>query len=205
MILIGYSGHAFVAYSIAMAMGKTIAGYCDNEEKEFNPFSLEYAGPESGEKAISLFAVQEFFIAIGNNPTRKKIAEMLAGKGFYAANLIHPTAVVCPTASIGIHGVMIGSQVSVNALAMIGNGVICNTSSVIEHECILGDYVHLAPGAVLCGNVTVGEGSFIGAGSVIRQGISIGKNVTIGAGSVVVKNIADNEIVAGNPARTFSK
>jgi acetyltransferase-like isoleucine patch superfamily enzyme len=88
-------------------------------------------------------------------------------------------------------------------LAKIGNGVICNTSSVVEHECFLGNFSHLAPGAILCGNVQVGENSFIGAGSVVRPGIRIGRNVIIGAGSVVVKDIPDFGKVAGNPARHF--
>jgi acetyltransferase-like isoleucine patch superfamily enzyme len=79
--------------------------------------------------------------------------------------------------------------------------VICNTGCIIEHECIIGDFVHIAPGAVLCGNVSIGNGTFVGANSVIRQGISIGKNVTIGAGTVVTKDVPDQCRVAGNPQR----
>jgi sugar O-acyltransferase (sialic acid O-acetyltransferase NeuD family) len=96
---------------------------------------------------------------------------------------------------------MISPNVTINALAKIGIGAICNTYSIIEHECIIGDFAHIAPGAVLCGNVKVGENSFVGAKSVIRENITIGKNVIIGAGSVVVKDIPDNVKVVGNPAR----
>ena len=72
---------------------------------------------------------------------------------------------------------------------------------MIEHECIIGDFSHIAPGAVLCGSVSIGKGSFIGANSVIKQGIKIGNNVTIGAGSVVINDILDNTKVVGNPSK----
>ncbi|HPN57619.1 MAG TPA: DapH/DapD/GlmU-related protein, partial [Chitinophagaceae bacterium] len=75
----------------------------------------------------------------------------------------------------------------------------------IDHECIIGDFTHIAPGAVLCGNVKVGRNTFIGANSVIRQGIIIGDNVTIGAGTVVVKDVPDGATVVGNPAKNLVK
>ncbi len=64
----------------------------------------------------------------------------------------------------------------------------------------MGDHVHVASGALLCGSVIVGNNCHSGAGSLIRQGISIGNNVVVGAGAVVVKDVTDNRVVAGNPA-----
>ena len=54
-------------------------------------------------------------------------------------------------------------------------------------------FFHIAPGAVLSGNVVIGKGSFVGANSVIRQGVKIGCNVVVGAGSVVINDISDNQ------------
>jgi acetyltransferase-like isoleucine patch superfamily enzyme len=70
---------------------------------------------------------------------------------------------------------------------------------------MIGDFSHIAPGAVLCGNVKIGKGTFVGANSVITQGINIGNNVIIGAGTVVIRDIPDNCTVVGNPQRIMVK
>jgi sugar O-acyltransferase (sialic acid O-acetyltransferase NeuD family) len=176
MIIIGYSGHAFVVCGIITAAAKKITGYCDSEEKQYNPFSLQYFGKETSETALAL-------------------------QQLYPGNAIHPSAVVDVTAIIASHGVMIAANAVINPLAKIGTGAICNTGSIIEHECIVGDFAHIAPGAVLCGNVKVGSNSFVGANAVVRQGITIGNNVMIGAGAVVLKDIPDNVTVIGVPAK----
>lgn len=201
MILIGYSGHGYVAISIANAMGKEFTGYCDMDEKEHNPFNLKYYGSEQSPEAIELLKDNPFFIAIGYNEIRSTVYRGLAEKSIFPVNLIHPSSVICPSARMGDYGILIASNVSINPLAKIGRGVICNTSSVVEHECIVEDFAHIGPGAILCGNVTIGKKTFVGAGSVIRQGITVGRNVTIGAGAVVVKNVPDGKTVMGNPAR----
>lgn len=204
MILIGYSGHSYVINGILKSIGIKVTGYCDQEEKKYNPFSLKYLQGETSETGLKALTQEDFFIAIGNNKIRKNVYNNLAIRNLLPVNAIHPSAIIDDSVAIAPHGVMIAPNVSINALAKIGIGAICNTYSVIEHECIIGDFAHIGPGAVLCGNVTIGENSFIGAKSVIRENITIGKNVIIGAGSVVVKDIPDNVKAVGNPARIIN-
>lgn len=201
MILIGYSGHSYVINGILHALGLKATGYCDNEEKKFNPFSLKYFKQETSETGLRALTQEDFFISVGNNTIRKNIYNNLAIRNLLPVNVIHPSALLDYSVDLASHGVMIAPNVTINALAKIGIGAICNTYSVIEHECLIGDFAHIAPGAVLCGNVHVGENSFVGAKSVVREGIRIGKNAIIGAGSVVVKDVPDNVKVVGNPAR----
>jgi len=201
MIVIGYSGHAYVACSILKAAGRNVTAYCDQEEKSNNPFGLQYLGTESSAAALQALQSHPFFIAIGNNGIRKKVYGTLRDKGVLPLNAIHPSAVICPSANIAANGVMIAAGALIQPLAYIGNGVICNTGSIIEHECRVGDFAHIGPGTVLCGNVTVGENSFIGAGAVVRQGIRIGSNCIIGAGAVVIKDVPEAATVFGVPAR----
>jgi sugar O-acyltransferase (sialic acid O-acetyltransferase NeuD family) len=201
MIVIGYSGHAFVVCGILKAAGQTVAGYCDKEEKQYNPFGLNYYGSEFSDNALITMKAQGCFIAIGTNSVRNSIYETLSLKQIHIYNAIHPSAVIDASAMIASSAVMIAANASINPLAKVGRGVICNTGCIIEHECVVDDFAHIGPGAVLCGNVKVGKQSFVGANAVIRQGITIGNNATIGAGSVVVKDVPDNVTVVGVPAQ----
>ncbi|HKB44751.1 MAG TPA: acetyltransferase [Chitinophagaceae bacterium] len=198
--IIGYSGHGFVAIDIFLSAGKKVEAYCDNEEKKFNPYGLNYLGKESDAIVIEQLRQFNYFIATGDNKIREKIYRNLSSVINQPINAIHSSAIISSSAVLQ-DGIMVAANATINPLAQIGKAVICNTGVVIEHECIVGDFVHIAPAAVLCGNVTIGKNSFIGANSVIRQGIIIGKNVTIGAGSVIIDNIPDNVMVAGNPHR----
>jgi sugar O-acyltransferase (sialic acid O-acetyltransferase NeuD family) len=199
--IIGYSGHAFVAIECIKSLGGIINGYCDIEEKVDNPYNLLYLGKETDLTVLKSLERFSCFIAIGDNIIREKIYLNLSNSGeIKFINAIHKSALISPTTHIGKQ-VMISPNVCINALAQIGTGVICNTASIIEHECKIGNFAHIAPGATLAGNVTVGARSFIGANSVIREGIKIGKDVIVGAGSVVIKDIPNGQTVVGNPAQ----
>ncbi|MEO6541081.1 MAG: acetyltransferase [Ferruginibacter sp.] len=201
MIVIGYSGHAFVVCGIFHAAGKKVMGYCDMTEKEHNPFNLTYFGTETSAGAMTALKENDFFIAIGDNAIRHKIYDRLLQKELSPVNAVHPSSVIDTSATIAANGVMIAAGVIINPLAVIGKGAICNTGCIIEHECIVGNFAHIGPGAVLCGNVKIGEDSFVGANAVIKQGITVGKNAMIGAGAVVVKDVPDNVTVIGVPAK----
>lgn len=201
MILIGYSGHAFVVYGIFRAAGKKVTGYCDVAEKKYDPFGLTYFGTENSDAALEALKQNGYFIAIGDNGLRKKIYDSLQSKNLTPVNAIHPSAIIDGSVKIAAGGIMIAANVTINPLAEIATGAICNTGCIIEHECIVGEFAHIGPGAVLCGNVKIGEGTFVGAHAVIKQGITIGKNAMIGAGAVVVKNVPDHVTVIGVPAK----
>ncbi len=200
--IIGYSGHGLVVVDIFLCARRSVKAYCDNEEKQWNPYQLCYLGSESDEITRKRLESFQYFIAIGHNGIRRKIYDTLFPLLGEPINAIHPSAVISDAVQF-TGGVMVAANASINPFAEIGTGVFCNTGSVIEHECKIGDFVHIAPGAVLNGNVTVGEGSFVGANCVVRQGVVIGKNVTIGAGTVVLENIEDGLTVVGNPQRTL--
>jgi len=202
--VIGYSGHGFVATDILQQCGYTVNSYCDQEKKNYNPFSLQYLGKESDPVAAEWLQHNSYFIAIGDNSIREKVYMQLVGAVGNPVNAIHPATVIASSVELQ-HGIMIAAGSVINPLSKIGIGVICNTSCSIDHECIVGDFAHIAPGAILCGNVTVGKRSFIGAGSVIRQGITIGNDVMIGAGCVVVKDVPDNMVMIGNPQKELQK
>lgn len=141
-------------------------------------------------------------VAIGGDrgEDRLKIQAQLEVAGCRIPSIIHPAAYVANDAEIG-SGSQILAKSLVGAGSRVGRAVIVNSSASVDHECLLEDGVHIGPGAVLCGLVTVGRGSFIAAGSVVLPRIRIGAGSVVGAGAVVTRDIPDNVIAYGNPAR----
>lgn len=197
--IIGYGGHSFVVCDIFEKCGTPVHSYFDKEEKLFNPYNLKYFG---NDKSIRNIAIKDFdfFPSIGSNYIRKKSYEMILNSGGMFINAIHPSAVISKYSLFGL-GTMIAAGVVINPFVKIGNGVICNTSCSIDHEVIIGDFSHICPGVVLCGNVIVGESSFLGAGTIVKQGVRIGRNTIVGAGSLVIHDIAEGMTVYGVPAK----
>lgn len=203
-ILLGYSGHAYVVAEAALLSGIKLIGYFEKEQKLHNPFQLSFLGSEQDEQVLQQYINEGMILpGIGDNSVRQKALNHLLDAGFSIATIIHPNAGVSSLAQTG-KGNFIGNRAILNPFASIGMGCIINTGAIVEHECVLQDFVHVAPGAVLAGNVAVGEGTFIGANAVVRQHIHIGKWATIGAGAVVVKNVPDHAVVVGNPAKSIA-
>jgi acetyltransferase-like isoleucine patch superfamily enzyme len=87
----------------------------------------------------------------------------------------------------------------------VGHNSIINTRASVDHDCVIGAHVHLAPGVTLSGGVTVGEGTHIGTGAVVIQGMTIGPRAIVGAGAVVVADVPAGAVVLGVPARERSR
>lgn len=200
VILIGYSGHAYVVAEAALEMGIPLKYYAEQQQTALNPFNLIYLGFEGEQNFKGWSDESSFVLGIGDNFIRQKVAKTILDKERKLLNVIHPSANCSKYLQIGI-GNFIARNVSINPLVSIGDFCIINTGSIIEHECKLSDAVHIAPGAVLAGNIEVGERSFIGANAVVKQGVKIGKDVIVGAGTVVLKDLEDNSVYVGNPAR----
>ena len=200
VILVGYSGHAFVVAEALMLSGYQIIGYLDKEMTSINLMNLEYLGFEENKNVLKKIKGNYVFPSIGDNCIREKIITYFENNGFEFITAIHANSNISNYASIG-KGTLVARGANINPFAAIGKGVIINTGAIVEHECVIKNFVHIAPGAVLAGNVSIGKNSFIGANAVVKQGISIGENVVIGAGAVVVKNVENNIMLIGNPAK----
>lgn len=204
LILLGYSGHAYVAADIALLMGYQMGGYLDQQESLNNPFQIQYLGSEKNIDLSKFSKDHVFFPAVGDNQIRQKLFQVMELNVCLQTKLIHPKAVVSAMACVA-DSTLVAASAVINPLAVIGRGCIINTGAVIEHECQIEDFVHIAPGAVLAGHVSVGHGTFVGAGALVKQGIKIGRNVVVGAGAVVLADIPDSETWVGMPASFVKK
>lgn len=143
------------------------------------------------------FGMLPLVIAIGNNSIRKEISEKI--KTEYPS-FIHESAIRYPSSKVG-QGTVVFPNSVIDADAHLGDFCIVNNNATVSHNARIGDFVHVAIQASVAGNVAVGSGTLIGAGSIILPEVTIGKWVTIGAGAVVTKDVPDNAVVFGNPAK----
>jgi len=201
VFIFGYSGHSYVILDSLLDAGYQISGYFDCSKASKNPFNLEYLGFEGKENVSDIVRQNFVFPTIGENSIRKKLIDLFERNHLKQFVAVDPSANVSGSVKIGVSS-YIGKNACVNALSAIGKGAIINTSCVVEHECEIGDYSHIGPGSILCGNVKIGSNAFIGANSVVKQNISIGPDILIGAGSTVVKSIDSGTVYFGNPAKS---
>lgn len=189
--LFGASGHAKVIMDIIHAQGDEVGVLYDD-----NPHCKEIHGrPVLMASKANIEA--PLIISIGSNKVRKLISERYP---LQYVKVIHPKAQLSDTVIVGDGTVVMQGSI-VQADTQIGKHCIINTGASVDHECRISDFVHISPHVTLCGNVHVGEGSWIGAGTTVIPGIKIGRWCTIGAGSVVIRDIPDGTTAYGNPCK----
>ncbi|CAM5765990.1 carbonic anhydrase [Labrys miyagiensis] len=206
-ILWGGTGHSRVLRELMASLGISILAIVDNRA-----VNAPFPGPAmllglDGLKAWmghypKPTETLSYALAIGGGYGRDRmaIARELDALGLRHLSLVHPTAIVAPDASLGKGSqVLLGATVATHA--RIGACSIVNTRASVDHDCIVGDGVHIGPGATLCGQIEIGHGCFVGAGATILPHLKIGDDAVIGAGAVVTKNIAPGETVVGTPAK----
>lgn len=194
IILQGGGEHARVVLDCLLAQKQRVLGLFDPKYSD-ELMGIKQRGVYDPDFAREALAI----VAIGDNALRKKV---VAFTRHQFINAVHPSALISPFSKLGL-GCMILHGSIIQARSFIGNHVIVNTGARIDHDCTLNDFVHIAPGAILCGTVDVGEGAFIGAGAIVLPGKKIGKWATVGAGAVVIHDVPDLVVCAGNPAKVI--
>lgn len=203
IIIFGTGGHAKVVFDILLKEGlfKPVAFF--SMEKDLKSF---LGLPHFHQDEFKVSSYTHGVIAIGDNWIRSKVVDFITSekKNFIFISAVHPSAQVGTGANIGV-GTVIMANTVVNPYTEIGNHVILNTSSSIDHDCKIKHFASIAPGAILGGNVEVGEFSAVSLGASIIHGKKIGAHSVIGAGSVVVKDIEDHVVAFGTPCRILRK
>lgn len=202
VILIGNGGHSRVIQDMIRAHShiKIYAILDDRNESESLINGIIHAPLSSLDRLLE--SDTKIIVAIGSNQVRRTIVERLNLSSETFLSVVHPSAIISPSAVIG-NGTVIMPSTVVNANTIVGDHCIVNTGALIEHDNRVSSYSHISPNATLTGNVTVGEGVHIGASATIIPGIEIGEWSIIGAGSTVIRNIPSNSKAVGSPTRNI--
>lgn len=147
-----------------------------------------------------------YLVAIGGDrgKDRLELHTYLDSFGLTPVTAIHPSAFVAASAQIA-PGSQILALSAVCVEVTMGISCIINTGATVDHECRLGDGVHIAPGAHLAGCVEIGDMAMIGTGAVVLPHIKIGYGAVVGAGAVVIDDVPPMSVVVGNPARIIKE
>lgn len=200
LIIIGAGGHAVSVADVAHSAGYRVAAFVDPAKAGGTLLGVTIVEAADTLGAPAGFA---FAIAVGDNAVRARVHQALCdthGELHFPA-LIHASAVISPYSQVEA-GTVVMALAAVGPNSRIGRFCLINTRASLDHDCHLADYASLAPAAVTGGNVRIGERSAISIGAVIKHGLSVGQDSVLGANSYLHRDLADNLVAYGNPARS---
>ncbi|KLU62646.1 putative acetyltransferase EpsM [Peptococcaceae bacterium CEB3] len=206
LIIIGAGGHAKVLLDILLAQKADILGLTDADTASPGVGRHVLGVPVlGGDSQVPEHSPEDIRLvnalgSVGRIGKRREIFQHFKALGYSFASVFHPAAIISRLTELG-EGVQLMAGVVVQAGVVLGDNVLVNTRASVDHDCRIGAHAHLAPGAILSGGVTLGEGVHVGTGAVIIQGITVGEGSVIGAGAVVIRDVPSGVTVAGNPAR----
>ena len=204
IVVVGGGGHAKVVISILRKLDRhRILGYTDQTDNgvlagvPYLGSDHELAALAGGPKELDVVvAVGQ----VGLGELRYELWRRVRSPLLSFPLVVSPDAILNEAVSGGEGAVVMDGAV-IGSGATIGRGAIVNTHSTIEHDVVLDDWVHVAPGATICGDVTVGRFSLIGAGATVIEGRAIAAGCIVGAGSTVVHDLKEPGVYVGSPAR----
>ena len=201
VVIVGAGGHAKVIIDIFRSnkLFKPI-GVIDRIKSDLIVNSLKVIGDESELSVIRSLGVEFAHVAIGDNEIRSNLSKKIRYLGFNIASAVSSRAMLSESALVG-DGVAVKPRAIVNSDCRLDDFCILNTASTLDHDGVIGEGAHVAPGCALAGNVSVGRLAFLGVGTSVIPGIAIGDEAIVGAGSCVIRPVPPRAKAYGVPAR----
>jgi UDP-perosamine 4-acetyltransferase len=204
-VLLGAGGHAKVVLSLARANDLKVMGVCDPVLARGGVTQWRDLEVLGGDDALGKLSADEVVLLNGighvvGSVARRALYERCREQGFHFPALIHPAAWIDPSVDLG-EGVQVMAGVVLQPDCVIGENTIVNTRSSVDHDGRVGAHVHLAPGSVLCGTVTVGNDAFIGAGATVLPNLQLGAGAVVAAGVTVSRPLQPGQWLRAGAAR----
>jgi len=203
VVIYGAGDHGrVVAEMIELLGGYCITGFVDDDVALQGQYVEGY--PVLGDRTVLRElpgkGVGRCIIAIGNNAVRRELAPVVEGLGLGLITVIHPTAQISRRATVG-QGTLVEACSVVKTGSAVGRLGIINSCVSIGHDVVLGEGVQISPGVSIGGWVEIGDGTLVGMGASVIPKVRIGNNVVIGANAAVIRDLPDNVVAVGVPAR----
>ena len=204
ILVLGAGGHAKVVIDALQAAEADILGAVDADPAIHGTrvLGVPILG---GDDVVQDHAPDTVVLVNGVGSTepashRKDLYQQFRDAGYTFAPVIHPSAVIGGEVEIA-DAVQILAGAVVQPGCRIGANTIINFRASVDHDCTIGEHVHIAPCAGLSGGVILGDDGFIGAGATVIQYLSVGAGALVAAGATVVSDIPPGTRVAGVPAK----
>ncbi len=191
LVIYGAWRYAHVVAETAGMRGWNVAGFVDPD-------------PPDGLNTLTEFpADSAAIVAIGDNGLRAFVYDQLLKGGRTLVSILHPTALVSPSATVG-DGCYLAEYAVIRANSSVAAGTLLNSGAVVSHDCHVGPFVTFGPNAATGGYVSIGERTLLGVGASVRPHCSIGSGCRIGAGAAVVGDGQDEMTVINVPAKPLN-
>ncbi len=200
ILIFGAGGHAKSIMEMILQLDEfAIAGILDDNEKlrGSQVLGIPVLGTRSRLSELVDLGVNLAANGVGgilDINIRIRIFELLEGAGFTFPMLVHPRATIEPSAQVEA-GVQVFANAYVGSEARLHSKCMINTNAVVSHDCEIGAYTHIAPGALLAGHVHVGDRSLIGMGVTTSIGVKVGSGVRVGNGAILLADVPDRTII----------
>ncbi|EIA3113433.1 acetyltransferase [Vibrio cholerae] len=203
LVLIGGGGHASVLADILLGQGRDIVAVISPDDLSSRAVFTGLVHLTQDEE-VKRFSPESVHLVNGigmlpRSMLRQRVNQQFLELGYQFETVIASDAHVSRFTTIH-SGVQILSGARVQTGAVIGEYTIVNSAALVEHDCQIGAYNHIAPRATLCGGISSEELVFIGAGAVICPGVSLGRKCIVGAGVTI-----RSDVLAGITAVTEVK
>ncbi len=206
VVIIGGGGHASVLVDILRSQQREILAIVSPEDISQRRVFSGIAHLKKDDDVLGFSPTSIVLVnGVGMLPKsglKRKLNEYFISLGYSFETVISNSAEISPFAEIE-QGAQVFSGAIVQAGALVGAHTIINSGVIIEHDCKIGKYNHIAPKAILCGQIVTHDGVYIGANATIIQNIILESSSIIGAGAIVTKNISSGKICY--PSRSVVK
>ena len=201
VVILGGGGHASVLVDILRAQGRKIkAIVC--------PDSIAQRGIFAGilhlkqDDDVLMFSTSDVLLVNGigmlpKSSLKRKVNEYFLNLGYQFETVVSDDAFVSPFAKLS-PGSQVFSGAIIQAGATVGEHCIINSGSIVEHDCSIGVYNHIAPGATLCGQVVTEDDVYVGANATVIQNVKLAQGSIVGAGSVVTQSLLSKQVCYPN-------